>query len=229
MSCCNSYKLLDSRAGDQVCVQCGKVERYLSCAQQYEAVEKRNEFIQNICANNHLPKSIEAEAEYLFFKKQQGKGKNKDVYAAYCIYVACKKHNVGRSLIEISKMCAFPVSLLSKFHVPNVGELRPNNLVARVCCKLGITCFPLQREIESLSDKLYSELLNSGPPNSAVATAIAVLVVGLKPANIAWACDISPSCLRRICKIYKHELQEIPAFVSSNTKDTPKEIAIALH
>ncbi len=218
MSCCSGYKLIDSRTGDQVCETCGKLERYLHTHEYDNLIDRRCEFIQNICANNHIMKSIETQAEYLFFKNRYYTGNNTDAYAGYCIYEACKNQNVGRSLVEIAKMCDLPLSQLSKFCSVGNTEVRPRNLIARVCYKLGITGFPLICAIENMSEKLYTELLNSGPPNSAAAAAISVLVESLKPAKIAWACDISPSCLRRICKIYKKELSELKTFPPNEAK-----------
>lgn len=209
MSCCGTYMVLDSHTGDQICDICGKVEQYLNNEYPETLTEKRSLFIQDVCANNHLTKSIETQAEYLFFKHQRGGGKNTDAFAAYCIYLVCKQQQVGRSLVEVSRMCGLSPAQVGIFNVDDNEELQPSNLVARMCYKLDISGFPLVKAIEELSEKLYVGLLNSGPPNSAVAAAIAVLVQNIKPCRIAWACDISPSCLRRICKIYKKELKDM--------------------
>ncbi len=209
MSCCGAYMVLDSHTGDQICDNCGKVEQYLNNEYRETLIEKRNVFIQDICANNHLTKSIETQAEYLFFKNRYREGKNTDAFAAYCIYIVCKQQQVGRSLVEVSRMCGLSLAQVAIFNVDDNEELQPSNLVTRVCYKLNICNFPLVKAIEELSERLYVSLLNSGPPNSAVAAAIAVLVQSVKLCKVAWACDISPSCLRRICKIYKKELKDL--------------------
>ena len=223
MSCCNGYKILDARGGVTVCEKCGKNEQHLIDTVNNGFIEKHFEYIQNICANNHLTNSIETEAEHLFFKNRKGSRKNGETFAAYCIYIACKNQNVGRSLIEVARMCYVPLSLLSSFHVDSNEELKPSNLVVRICAKLSITAFPLVKNIENISDKLYTGLLNSGPPNSAVAVAIVVATKNVGLAKIAWACDISSSCLRRICKIYKLELKELQSLSSPLSKAAQKE------
>ncbi len=223
MVCCNGYKILDARGGVTVCEKCGKNEQYLTDTVNGCSIEEHFEYIQNICANNHLVKSIEAEAEHLFFTNRRGARKNGEAFAAYCIYVACKNQNVGRSLIEIARMCYVPLSLLSSFHVDSNEELKPSNLVARICAKLDIISFLIVKDIENMSDILYTGLLNSGPPNSAVAVAIVLVTKNVGLAKIAWACDISASCLRRICKIYKLELKELEALSFPLSRAPQKE------
>ena len=67
-------------------------------------------------------------------------GRNKtQAFAAYCIYVTCKKQNVGRTLTEISSMCFISVADIIKYEKDCEFELFPSQLAAHFCAYLCIT------------------------------------------------------------------------------------------
>ena len=208
MKCCESYEILDERTGDIVCTNCARVEQTLIKFNPLSSFIE-NEFLQNICANNHIVKRIEEEAAYLFNQKKPVKKTKQQAYASYCLYLACKKEGVGRSLIEIGNMCDVSVSDIAAFISIDEIELTPSQLCSRVCHRLDISNFKTITEIEKLSTLLYTELLRCHPPQSALALAIFTLIKGKSLTNIAHMCDISVSSLRRLSKVYKTELHEI--------------------
>ena len=210
MACCGNFLIYDSHTGDNICPTCGKSEVCLNDNEQYPVAKPsvENEFIGDVCANNHLPSCIELEATVLF-SKGSSKNKKQLAFAACCIYQACKQQNVGRSLIEVSRMCFIPPGEISAFLLDE-RELRPEELVERICWKLGIADYSRKKQISLLSENIYTYHLRCSPPQSSIAVAISEIMqeTPLSQTDIARACDISPSCLRRLNKTYKKAPEE---------------------
>lgn len=204
MECCG-YMIHDDRVGDLICSNCGKLERNLVVTPKNYSL-KSHDFIETVCSNNHIAKVIEEEAIFQYFKER--KNKNDTSFAAYCIYAACKAHNAGRSLLEIAKMCYLDVGEITR---PNYGEIdiSPSEIAERALEKLDLSSFSFKNEVKELSDILFNDLLRCSPPQSALAVAITALCNAkeISHTQVARACDTSPSCLRRLCRIYKCEIE----------------------
>lgn len=218
MKCCGEFMLYDNHTGDNVCKNCGKAEAFLPPPIFFQEKNRKNEFISNICANNHLPLSLENSAIYLF-EKGSPRNKKKNSFAAYCIYRACKQEKVGRSLVEISRMCFIPTVDISAFLLDE-EELKPEYLIERICEKLGVRDYSRKKEISDFSAILYANCFRCSPPQSSIAVALAFQKdLHLNQLDIAKACDISLSCLRRLCRTYKREIElEKVSFVKNNSK-----------
>ncbi len=205
MNCCG-YAITDQRTGDVVCSGCGRLEQNLRDTQNIVCFTRRHEFIETVCANNHIAKVIEEEAIFHFFKGTKNRENN--TFAAYCIYLACKTHNAARSLVEVAKMCFVSVFQITQYNTNEI-EISPSELAERAFEKLDITSFTEKKEIKQLADALFCSLLRCSPPQSALAVAISAIHKNALTKNcIAYACDTSPSCLRRLCRVYKHEIEE---------------------
>ncbi len=203
MQCCG-YVIYNERQGDLICENCGRIERYLKVPSIPLVQNFKHDFIETVCSNNHISKIIEEEAIHQYYKSNPQN--NKEAFAAYCIYFACNKHNVPRSLIEIARICFININDITKFNTVDINIL-PSDLAERVFNKLDITSYSLKRDIKKLSDILFNDLLRCSPPQSALAVAIltACNKERLDLKIIAQACDTSASCLRRLSKIYKNE------------------------
>ncbi len=222
MMCCGGYEILDHREGDLICAICGKTEQHLSNEIFISQKNEEHEFIQDICANNHIVKAIEHETINLINKGSMT-NKKKNSFAAHCLYLACKKHGAGRTLFEISKMCFISSSEISHYNDLSDIELDPCQLCARTCEKLDLSDFILVNRIEKLSTQLYKNLLRCSPPQSALAVAIFLTTQqsNLTVVQIANACGISSSSLRRLCKVYNKELNEIMSLLPSHLSSEP--------
>jgi len=172
MKCCGVYIIYDRVSGINVCTLCSKIyDKFENLYEvDYELIPK-NDFIETICANNHLCKSIEDEALYKF-----SKSKKKSIpFAAYCIYIACKTQDVPRTFNEIAVMCFLSPNLISAFEKNTDLEIQPSKLSSRF----------------AKTEKKNVALL-----------------------SIAKACLVTTSCIRRLFKIYKKEIDLIlPLYV----------------
>jgi transcription initiation factor TFIIIB Brf1 subunit/transcription initiation factor TFIIB len=215
MKCCGVYIIYDRVSGINVCTLCSKIyDKFENLYEvDYELIPK-NDFIETICANNHLCKSIEDEALYKF-----SKSKKKSIpFAAYCIYIACKTQDVPRTFNEIAVMCFLSPNLISAFEKNTDLEIQPSKLSSRFCASLGFKDFQFEKSAGQLADHLYNCLLLNSPAQSAMALAIYVLAKTEKKnvalLSIAKACLVTTSCIRRLFKIYKKEIDLIlPLYV----------------
>ena len=101
MNCCQANLIFDAHTEDNISPLCGKSVTNLDPIISTNETIEINEFLENICAYNNIPKSIENEATYLFIKGKKKQEQN--VYAAVCLYQALLNQNVGCSLLEISR------------------------------------------------------------------------------------------------------------------------------
>ena len=207
MICCG-YIINDHRSGDLICEKCGKIQTNLDSDIALNLPLQRHDFIETVCANNHISKIIENEAISYYFK--QRKKPDNNAYAAYCIYIACKTHDAARSLIEISKMCFVNINEIGHY---NQGEINilPSDIAERALANLDIFDYTLIKSVKKLSDVIYHDLLRGSPPQSALAVAVFTLcdLKHLTQNRIAKACDTSSSCLRRLYRIYKQDIEKI--------------------
>jgi len=214
MKCCGKFLIYDHHSGIDYCDICGYFTTHfvkLESNEEFFEFPIGSDFIETVCVNNHICKSLEQEALYIF-KKRSTRTMG---FAAYCIYYACKKQQVGRTLTEISTMCSVPISEIIKYEEDCTIELLPSHLVARFCAYLNIRDFNIEKQIAKFSDLLYSKLLLSSPPQSVVALAIYVVLMekyanlDITLTDIATTCGISVSCIKRLFKIYKKEILEL--------------------
>ena len=138
MNCCQVNLIFDVHTGDNICPLWGKSATNLDPIISTNEKTEINEFHENICANNNIPKSIENEATYLFIKGKKKQEQN--VYAAVCLYQAFLNQSVGRSLLEISRLCFVPITKLSQYVTGDI-ELKPSDLVERIAYNLNITSY----------------------------------------------------------------------------------------
>ena len=174
MNCCEANLIFDAHTGDNICPLCGKSATNLEPIISTNETIEINELLENICANNNIPKSIENEATYLFMKG--GKKQECDVYAAFCLYQVFSNQNMGRSLLEISKLCFVPITKLSQYDTGDI-ELKPSDLVERIALNLNIMSFKTICEIKIFPDYLHDNFLRSS-----VAIAIVEKVTNPQPA-----------------------------------------------
>lgn len=207
---CVCMYIIDEHVGDEICLRCGSIRQLFSIPLNLEPVLISSDFIRTVCANNHIVKCIEDDA-LLKFSKQN---KKTNSYAAYCIYYACKRHNAPRTLFEISTMCFVSQSDILKHDIDSQKVIKPSDLVARVCYRLDIDSFAFSREAGRVSDELFKNLLVNSPPQSVLAVGIYVLCSICKhskstkksQSEIARACHVSTSCIRRLYRVYKEEI-----------------------
>ena len=214
MNCCG-YVLIDERIGDLVCEKCGKLMKDLN-EEKWTRTKFQHDFIETICSNNNIVKVIEEEAIFQFHKYNEKL--NNFAFAAYCIYYACKIHHAARSLIEISKMCFVNVADIARYNSDEI-DIIPSDLVERALDKLEITSFRQKSRIKQLSDLIFDELLRCSPPQSALAVAIFTIVKDkhITQNKIANVCDTSLSCLRRLCRIYKNDVNKLQLLVNEHS------------
>lgn len=198
--------IIDERRGDEICLRCGSIRPFYYPLPPAETEIVTSDFIKTVCTNNHIVKCIEDEALYKFSKKSD----RSNAYAAYCIYFACNKHNAPRTLNEISKICFVSQSNILKYETKTQKVIKPSDLTTRVCYRLGIDSFIFHNQVSKISDELFNNLLINSPPQSVLAVGVYVLsmICGLKTLQneIARACHVSTSCIRRLYRIYKEEI-----------------------
>ena len=211
MSNCICYFVIDERRGDEICLRCGLIRPFYKTVFNFTSEPVSNDFIKTICGNNNIVKCIENEALLKFSKKND----TTNSFAAYCIYYACKKHTAARTLSEIAEMCFISQSEILKHENSFQSPIKPSDLTARACYRLGIDSFLFQDETSKLADELFNNLLINSPPQSVLAVAIFVLcsvchkkgkIRKRKQNEIARACHISASCIRRLFRVYKEEI-----------------------
>lgn len=205
MDCVCDY-IIDERRGDEICLRCGSIRPFYYPMPAIETETVTSDFIKTVCANNNIVKCIEDEALYKFSKKSD----RSNTYAAYCIYYACKKHQVPRTLNEISKICFVSQSNILKYENVSQKVIKPSDLTTRVCYRLGIDNFIFHNQASEISDELFNNLLINSPPQSVLAVGIYVLTIICKikilQNEIARACHVSTSCIRRLYRVYKEEI-----------------------
>ena len=111
MECCG-YLINDHHLGEEICENCGKSISTIYSDNTF--VEEEDDFIEyldNVCANNHISKIISDEAKTIFNKNNNDKSKE---YLAYCLYQASIIHDAGRTLQEISKMFGISSTSIAK-------------------------------------------------------------------------------------------------------------------
>ena len=217
METCVCNFILNERRGDEICLRCGFICPFYSIKSTYEPIVVKNDFIKTVCANNNIAKCIEEDALLKFGKR----GKKTDKFAAYCIYYACKKHKVPRTVQEISSICFVSPSNILEYGNEVQSVIKPSDLVSRVCYRLGIDSFNFQTEAGKLGNNLFSNLLVNSPPQSVLGVSIYVLCKICKKKHmqrdIAKACYVSTSCIRRLYRVYKDAILSICNLILTKT------------
>ena len=169
MECCG-YLINDHHLGEEICENCGKSISTIYSDNTF--VEEEDDFIEyldNVCANNHISKIISDEAKTIFNKNNNDKSKE---YLAYCLYQASIIHDAGRTLQEISKMFGISsTSIAKKEKIPGKG-IYPSDLVSRVCFAIDMTQYKIQRELKTFSNNAFN-ILPCCPPQSVLALCLA--------------------------------------------------------
>lgn len=215
--CEDQYVIHDVHTGDAICSACGKIvgpsfqdipiHQYHSPAWCPGACD----FLIDVCSNNNISFCmIDDACEYLkkYSAENLHHSSNKKVLAAKALYETCFKHQVPRSIKEISDMCNIKEHDLSAL-CGGICELLPSDLVERILQRLDTKdpiSFQLTKEIKKKANYFFDNILDSSPPKSSIALALIHFVnKGVINANmrqIAQACHISLVCLRRLCYKY---------------------------
>jgi len=199
MSCCG-YIVLDSHTGDEICDSCAKVITNHCPKPSYSYIpkpvlcSKAEAFIQDICANNNVAKCIELSA----LDRIASKKKCPLNEAALALYLAFKDHDVGRSVLEVAAMCGIHVTEIIKCETRFTREILPSELSARIFDPLNIDNYQVK-------------------PQSALALAVVHTISCTDyrtKNNVSRTCGITPSCLRRLQKIYNTEILQLQTEVN---------------
>ena len=202
MSCCG-YVLHDQVTGLDICDNCGHaIDNINFFIPPLISNVKDVELISNICANNHIPEAISSYASHLY----EVGDKQTEVYSAYCVYKACNFFNASRTLKEICVMFGVPYKEVTKHDI--IISIKPSELLPRICIKLKIENFKLITELAKKVDEVYTYVLISSPPQSIIALVLHVCpFVHFSINQIAEACEISLSCLRRLARLYTSQIE----------------------
>ena len=231
MNCCQANLIFDAHTADNIRPLCGKSVTNLDPIISTNETIEINEYLEKICAKNNIPKSIENEATYLFLKGR--KKQEQDVYAAVCLYQAFLNQNMGRFLLEISRLCFVPITKLSQYVTGDI-EIKPSDLLERIVYNLNITSYKTKCEIKIFADYLHDNFLRCSPPRSSVDISIVEKVTNPQPSVeiAAQNCDISLSCLQRLRRVYKEEIAAVhrtiankPVWVKGETYHEPEKEA----
>jgi len=218
MSCCG-YIVFDSHTGDEICDSCAKVITNHCPKPSYSYIpkpvlcSKAEAFVQDICANNNVAKCIELSA----LDRIASKKKCPLNEAALALYLAFKDHDVGRSVLEVAAMCGIHVTEIIKCETRFTREILPSELSARIFDPLNIDNYQVKKSINKLADLIFSKLLHCSPPQSALALAVVHTISCTDyrtKNNVSRTCGITPSCLRRLQKIYNTEILQLQTEVN---------------
>jgi transcription initiation factor TFIIIB Brf1 subunit/transcription initiation factor TFIIB len=240
--CCQENVILDQHTGEEVCTQCGMTYPYLFVPVQTNLTEVpdqpeekltsgtaakwHEEELREVCAKLNLSQEICSSATTLYME-QAIKQKSKS-FAAYCLYRACCLAGVPRSLKELSGVFGIPVREIAR--LKNKAErrqealIKPSDLAARACSKLGISDFSLVEAIKGEADRLFENELGSAAPQSALAVAIAFIVDSLSHASISNHCQVAKQTLTRHYKRIKRQQKQFETVVLQDLSHHQQEI-----
>ena len=218
--CCEANKIYDHHEGIDVCKTCGRVLSDLVLEHTTQVNNKIHKIsnihhdylntLEIICENHHIPRNIEEYTIYLISTEK--KKLCLPIIAAH-LYFSCHKFNASRTIKEISSMFKLNPPSIKEFCSLNI---LPSEITERVCMKLGNASFSIIKRIKYVSDYFYNHILLSSPPQSALGITLCIFASNFIPAlkieDIAASCELSLSCLRRLCRIYKSDLCELQSY-----------------
>ena len=221
MECCG-YLLNDQHTGDEICLGCGKIFAQLTNITSSLRIYKPNVQLKDICANNNISNAIEEDALWEIAQSTQP---IKPCFVAFCLYSACKRGGASRTLQEISKMFDIDTASIAQYETAPTREICPSELAGRVCNKLEITNFKLVQAVKTFADILSQRVVYSCPAQSALALALCFLpdISKKNKVQISRACGVTPSCLRRLSRIYKADILAELSEYYKHSKDSDKD------
>ena len=180
-----------------------------------------------VCASQHgLPACILEEAKGLYKRVSEARitrGENRAAVIAVCMYVACKKNAVPRSIREVGEMFSIrPCAMTKATHTvqaviadADATSSEPSDFLGRFCCRLGMPdhAVRMTRDVVARADEL-AVVCDAMPP-SIVGGAIQLvglrLGLALDRDAIAAACMIAPATVTKIYKrLAQHAEQLFP-------------------
>lgn len=224
MECCG-YLLHDQHTGDEICLGCGKIFAQLTNTTSSLRIYKPNAQLKDVCANNNISNAIEEDALWEIGQSTQA---IKSCFVAFCLYNACKRGGASRTLQEIGKMFDIDTATIAQYETVPSREICPSELAGRVCNELGITNFKLVQAVKTFADILSLRVVYSCPAQSALALALCFLPdlasLGKNKVQISKACSVTPSCLRRLSRIYKADILAELSEYYKHSKGTDKDM-----
>jgi len=196
---CNSYVLFDEHTGDHICKH-GFVQPFQFDTGNHFArsMPKLEEEIISVCDRNFISKSICDDACFLYSKTLKYHYRGKKYNMAFCLYKACIKHHVPRSMGEIAQY--FNICKKTFSNIPSqfqCDEVFPSHLAPRVYHSLGLTDFKKLERVKKRADELYYNILSSSPPESVLAIAL-LLETDCDAHDVANVCCVSYACVQRL-------------------------------
>ena len=224
MDCLHTQPLCDNREGMLVCLDCGFVieeggtgsESYEFSTTQ-EITSRYEEFIFDICANNHVSDSVR-DCTVEFFRKTLLARKNKhnlNSLCAYALFHCLAKNQVYRSIFEIEQMTGVSSRKIWKLarNWPPISSVKPSYFLYLI---EGRTEAVKRRDLIKLGhldDFHFAKLFGSSYSPKGVLGGILYYDVNFKKRKkITFNClsqllTVSVSCLKRIFSKLKNELQ----------------------
>lgn len=221
MSCDHLDYMEDEKEGTIVCIKCGLVLDQLYLHSSYNSCFYNNSYevqaIQDICANFHIPKTIEQKCIEVYenvhstVKKQFPKA----VIVAFCVYHALMEHDVPRSPQEI--LCMTGIELPRIFDVEKeiTNYCRSDTTSVTYVERFGFHCGLSFNDIQCI--KNYCLLADSICENYAPQTIAAALISyycklhkkNITVQKVAKTCLVSASSMYRITqKLTKEEFMK---------------------
>ena len=177
-----------------------------------------------VCASQHgLPACILEEAKGLYKRVSEARitrGENRAAVIAVCMYVACKRNGVPRSIREVGEMFSIRSCAMTKAtHTvqsvvadADAASSEPSDFLGRFCSRLGMPdhAVRMTRGVVARADELA--LVCDAMPPSIVGGAIllvgARLGLAIDRDAIAAACVIAPVTVTKMFKrLSQHEAE----------------------
>ena len=166
-----------------------------------------SDFVE-LCEKKHVSRAIVGYALDLRAKREKY-DKNIDnttADLAYCLYEGFCKYDAKRSVKEIADLLHLDARTKKLFFTKcTEDKVMPSDLVSRVCHRLELSDFKFQTKIGRVADYMYDNQLLSHTPQAVLAGTLMLVLesekLAIHPKTISAACDISPACLQRACRL----------------------------
>ena len=203
--CCEDESNILEVEGTHVCTKCGLVKDMLCFYNAIPKAESRpsNMFLLELCNRAEIDESTQISAEHYFqIWVKNHSTLSKRILSACAIYLACKKHNVPRSIKEISVISGVDGKHLGKYEQLLSDKCYATNAadyVNRFGCKIGLNFSEIKTVIENISLSTSTKSFN--PITVSVAHIYKVLSLdNEKLKELENVSGVPISSIKRICK-----------------------------
>ncbi|HIF02106.1 MAG TPA: hypothetical protein EYQ84_01810 [Nitrospinaceae bacterium] len=204
--CCEDEINILEVEGTHVCSKCGLVKDMLcfyNTAASNEETEPWNMFLLELCNRAEIGKStrLSAECYYRMWAKSHST-LSKKVLLACAIYIACKNHNIPRSLKEVSAISGVDTKRIGKYEQLVSDKCYPTkaaDYVNRFGCKIGLNFSEIKKVIDNISLGMNTRSFNP----IALSAAYIYKILSLdheKLKELEKVSGVPISTIKRICK-----------------------------